>query len=218
MDLSQSLLQSDSSHLVPKKAKSKEPFLLRLINRVPSREFRWYLVYTWSPWDDDSERDAMKKVGMYYFPSCLCYEFDLPIELEAYYILLIEVMFKEKIFTYSKEQLRKDYFPTWNKKFLELYMFCTESELIKITFLATHPLVTINHATNEFLYTLTQNLMIIFAKNSPRVDIFASVAYNWKANPFLVEIQRVGYLEESIQPTIISLSTQKAIKFSFRSL
>jgi len=212
-DLSQSLLQSDSLHLVPKKAERKEPFLVRLINRIPSGELRDCLLYSY-PWrEDKSLRSTMMKIGLDYFLGWACYEFEVLIEFEAYYVLLIELLFKEKILSYSKGQFWWDFLPLWNKKVLELYTHCTESDLIKIAFLVTHPVVTVKLIDIPILCEMTQNLMLIFDKNSPPyMDIFGLAAYHRKTNPFLVEVERDGYLEKSLKPTIISLSAQYLTK------
>ncbi len=201
-DFSQSLVSLDSSYVVTKKEKSKGKFLLTLKNR-----FRMLYYSIKYPEGEDTERYYMKKFGMSYCPRETLLHFDVPIELEAYYILLIEVMFKEKISTFSKEQVQKDYSYFWNQKLLDLYYSCTESDLSKIAFLATHPLVSIKGLFLGVFGATAKNLRIIFAKHSPHIDLCSFAAQNWESNPFLAEIERPGYFEEIIKPTIIELST-----------
>ncbi len=172
------LSQSDFSHLAPQKTKSKEKFLWRLTNKLKN-----FFHHMWYPLGNDELRYAMKKVGMKY-----CENFsnvDVPIELQAHYILLIEVIFKEKILAFSKEQFLKDYAPTWNVKLLELHYSCTESDLIKISFLATHSLVLIKGLFLEVFGVTAKNLRVIFAKNSPHIDLCSFAAKYWKTNPLL---------------------------------
>ena len=197
-DLSQSFLQSDLS--LPKKEKSKEKGLQRLTKKLQK-----FFYWAWYPEGEDTERYEMKKAGMGYCERKSFSYVDVPIELEAYYILLIEVMFKEKISTFSKEQLNKDYAYFWNQQLLNFYYSCTESDLIKIAFLVTHPLVSIKGLFLGFFGVTAKNLRIIFAKNSPHIDICALAAEHWTKNPFLAEIERPGYFEEIIKPTITDL-------------